>query len=453
MILKRISILNYKNLEQVELSFSPKLNCFFGQNGMGKTNLLDAIYFLSFCKSSGNPIDSQNIRHDQEFFVIQGFYEALDGTPEEIYCGMKRRQKKQFKRNKKEYTRLSDHIGFLPLVMVSPADSELIAGGSDERRRFMDVVISQYDKEYLEALIRYNKALAQRNTLLKSEVPVEDIGFVVWNKNQHSNDYENIKNLFRPSHADYTYMQKYGIRDYRGGGRSSARETISRVVAGALAKLALKQLGISVTAYTSQVGPVKLDKDYKSYNLDLIETNDVRCPDPEKAKEMAELIWKIKGEGDTIGGVVSCVIKGCPIGLGQPVFGKLHAALGNAMLSINAVKGFSYGQGFDSMELKGSEQNDVFYNNNGRVETKSNYSGGIQGGISNGQDIYFRVAFKPVATILMEQHTVNINGTDTTMKAKGRHDACVLPRAVPIVEAMAAMTILDYYLIDRTTQL
>lgn len=196
------------------------------------------------------------------------------------------------------------------------------------------------------------------------------IGFVVWNKNQHSNDYENIKNLFRPSHADYTYMQKYGIRDYRGGGRSSARETISRVVAGALAKLALKQLGISVTAYTSQVGSVKLDKDYKSYNLDLIETNDVRCPDPEKAKEMAELIWKIKGEGDTIGGVVSCVIKGCPIGLGQPVFGKLHAALGNAMLSINAVKGFSYGQGFDSMELKGSEQNDVFYNNNGRVETK-----------------------------------------------------------------------------------
>lgn len=180
MILKRISILNYKNLEQVELTFSPKLNCFFGQNGMGKTNLLDAIYFLSFCKSSGNPIDSQNIRHDQEFFVIQGFYEAPDGTPEEIYCGMKRRQKKQFKRNKKEYTRLSDHIGFLPLVMVSPADSELIAGGSDERRRFMDVVISQYDKEYLEALIRYNKALAQRNTLLKSEVPVEEELFLIW---------------------------------------------------------------------------------------------------------------------------------------------------------------------------------------------------------------------------------------------------------------------------------
>ena len=191
MILKRISILNYKNLEQVEIGFSAKLNCFFGQNGMGKTNLLDAVYFLSFCKSSGNPIDSQNIRHEQDFFVIQGFYEAEDGTPEEIYCGMKRRSKKQFKRNKKEYSRFSDHIGFLPLVMVmyfliaplvmvSPADSELIAGGSDERRRFMDVVISQYDKEYLEALIRYNKALAQRNTLLKSESPIEEELFLVW---------------------------------------------------------------------------------------------------------------------------------------------------------------------------------------------------------------------------------------------------------------------------------
>lgn len=180
MILRRISILNYKNLEQVELSFSPKLNCFFGQNGMGKTNLLDAVYFLSFCKSAGNPIDSQNIRHETDFFVIQGFYEAEDGTPEEVYCGMKRRQKKQFKRNKKEYTRLSDHIGFLPLVMVSPADTELIAGGSDERRRFMDVVISQYDKEYLDALIRYNKALSQRNTLLKSEQPVEEELFLVW---------------------------------------------------------------------------------------------------------------------------------------------------------------------------------------------------------------------------------------------------------------------------------
>ena len=279
------------------------------------------------------------------------------------------------------------------------------------------------------------------------------IGFIVWNKNQHSNDYENIRNLFRPSHADYTYLQKYGIRDHRGGGRSSARETISRVVAGALAKQALKQLGISITAYTSQVGDIKLEKDYKEYDLDLIETNDVRCPDTEKAEEMATLIKQVKADGDTIGGVISCIIKGCPIGLGQPVFGKLHAALGNAMLSINAVKGFAYGEGFDNMSLRGSQQNDVFYNNQGHIETLTNHSGGIQGGISNGHDIYFRVAFKPVATLLMEQHTVNIGGIDTTMKAKGRHDPCVLPRAVPIVEAMAAMTILDYYLIDKTTQL
>ena len=279
------------------------------------------------------------------------------------------------------------------------------------------------------------------------------IGFIVWNKNQHSNDYENIRNLFRPSHADYTYLQKYGIRDHRGGGRSSARETISRVVAGALAKQALKQLGIHITAYTSQVGDIKLEKNYKEYNLELIETNDVRCPDSEKAEEMATLIKQVKADGDTIGGVISCIIKGCPIGLGQPVFGKLHAVLGNAMLSINAVKGFAYGEGFDNMSLRGSQQNDVFYNNQGHIETLTNHSGGIQGGISNGQDIYFRVAFKPVATLLMEQHTVNNDGMDTTMKAKGRHDPCVLPRAVPIVEAMAAMTILDYYLIDKTTQL
>ena len=196
------------------------------------------------------------------------------------------------------------------------------------------------------------------------------IGFVVWNKNQHSTDYENIRNLYRPSHADYTYLQKYGIRDHRGGGRSSARETISRVVGGALAKLALKQLGISVTAYTSQVGGIKLEKSYQEYNLDLIETNDVRCPDTDKAEEMATLIKQVKADGDTIGGVISCVIKGCPVGLGQPAFGKLHAALGNAMLSINAVKGFAYGEGFGNMELRGSQQNDVFYNNNGRIETK-----------------------------------------------------------------------------------
>lgn len=279
------------------------------------------------------------------------------------------------------------------------------------------------------------------------------IGFAVWNTNQHSSDYDNMKDVYRPSHADYTYTQKYGLRDHRGGGRSSARETIARVVAGALAKLALKQLGITVTAFTAQVGAYKLDKDYTQYDLSRIEENPVRCPDQELAKEMADYIYRIKGEGDTIGGVIGCVIKGCPTGLGQPVFGKLHAALGNAMLSINAVKGFEYGQGFGNMELKGSQQNDLFFNDNGKINVHTNRSGGIQGGISNGQDIYFRVAFKPVATVLMEQPTVDIHGNDTILKARGRHDPCVLPRAVPIVEAMAAMTILDYYLLNKTTRL
>ena len=279
------------------------------------------------------------------------------------------------------------------------------------------------------------------------------IGFAVWNTNQHSNDYDNMKDVFRPSHADFTYTQKYGIRDYRGGGRSSARETISRVVAGALAKLALKQLGISITAYTSQVGNLKLEKDYTAYNLSRIEENAVRCPDQEMAQKMADYIYQIKGEGNTIGGVISCVIKGCPVGLGQPSFGKLHAALGNAMLSINAVKGFEYGQGFGSMEMKGSEQNDIFYNDEGKIGFRTNRSGGIQGGISNGQDIYFRVAFKPVATVLMEQPTVDKEGNETILKARGRHDPCVLPRAVPIVEAMAAMTILDNYLLDKASRL
>lgn len=279
------------------------------------------------------------------------------------------------------------------------------------------------------------------------------IGFIVWNENHHSDDYNNMRGVYRPSHADFTYQIKYGIRDHRGGGRSSARETISRVVGGALAKLALKQLGIHITAYTSQVGPIRLDGNYTDYDLAIVEDNPVRCPDPEKAKEMEAFIVQMKKEGDTIGGVITCVIKGCPIGIGQPVFGKLHAALGAAMLSVNAAKAFEYGDGFKGLKQKGSEQNDIFYNHNGRIETKTNHSGGIQGGISNGQDIFFRVAFKPVPTVLMEQHTVNVDGMDATLKARGRHDPCVLPRAVPIVEAMAAMTLLDYYLIDKTTQL
>ena len=276
------------------------------------------------------------------------------------------------------------------------------------------------------------------------------IGFLVRNTNQHSHDYENVRNVFRPSHADFTYTQKYGLRDHRGGGRSSARETISRVVGGAFAKLALRQLSIDGTAYTSQVGDIAIGRDYHQFDFTEIEKNPVRCPDPEAAKRMEELILSVKADGDTIGGVITCVIKGCPVGLGEPAFGKLHAALGGAMLSINAVKGFEYGEGFAGVSQRGSEQNDIFFNDNGVISTRSNHSGGIQGGISNGQDIYFRVAFKPVATLLREQPTVDKDGNETMLEVKGRHDPCVLPRAVPVVEAMAAMTILDYYLINNT---
>ena len=285
------------------------------------------------------------------------------------------------------------------------------------------------------------------------------IGFIVRNTNQHSDDYDNMRNLFRPSHADYTYAYKYGTRDHRGGGRSSARITISRCVAGALAKLALHQLGIRVTAYTSQVGNIALDGDYTQYNLDQIESNIVRCPDANKAKEMISLIEEVKAAGDTIGGIITGIIQGCPAGLGEPEFGKLHAQLGAAMLSINAVKGFEYGEGFAGVTMRGSEQNDIFLPNapsDGSIPplaTASNHSGGIQGGISNGQDICFRVAFKPVATLLREQETVDIAGNKTTLKARGRHDPCVLPRAVPVVEAMASMVILDHFLLQKTTKM
>lgn len=279
------------------------------------------------------------------------------------------------------------------------------------------------------------------------------IGFIVRNTNQHSQDYENLRCLFRPSHADYTYQQKYGIRDHRGGGRSSARITISRCVGGALAKLVLRQMGISIQAYTSQVGPIALDRDYRKYDLSLTETNAVRCPDPEKATEMETLITQVKGEGDTIGGVITCVIKGCPAGVGEPEFGKLHAVLGAAMLSINAVKGFEYGEGFEGVTARGSEQNDVFISKDGQITTATNHSGGIQGGISNGQDIYFRVAFKPVATLLKEQQTVDKEGNPTTFTAQGRHDPCVLPRAVPVVEAMAAIAVLDQILAAKSLKI
>ncbi|WP_047414855.1 chorismate synthase [Cellulophaga sp. Hel_I_12] len=274
------------------------------------------------------------------------------------------------------------------------------------------------------------------------------IGFAIHNTNQKSKDYTHIKDSYRPSHADYVYDQKYGFRDYRGGGRSSARETASRVVAGAIAKQVLSSFKIN--AYVSQVGDLKLDKNYKDIDFSLIESNPVRCPDLKMAAKMETYIKEIKKQGDTIGGVISCVIQNVPVGLGEPVFDKLHAELGKAMLSINAVKGFEYGSGFEGVTMKGSAHNDQ-YNKDGT--TKTNYSGGIQGGISNGMDIYFKVAFKPVATIIQAYTTIDKDGNEVKTQGKGRHDPCVVPRAVPIVEAMAAMVLLDFTLRNNAVTL
>jgi chorismate synthase len=274
------------------------------------------------------------------------------------------------------------------------------------------------------------------------------IGFAIHNTNQKSKDYSHIKDSYRPSHADYVYDEKYGIRDYRGGGRSSARETASRVVAGAIAKQFLNPL--SINAYVSAVGNIKLEADPATVDLAEIENNPVRCPDQAKAAEMEAYIKQIRKEGDTIGGIVTCVIKNVPFGLGEPVFDKLHAELGKAMLSINAVKGFEYGSGFEGTSMKGSAHNDLF-NTDGT--TKTNQSGGVQGGISNGMDIYFRVAFKPVATIMQNQETINSKGDTVAMQGKGRHDPCVVPRAVPIVEAMAALVLADFKLLKRTNKI
>lgn len=275
------------------------------------------------------------------------------------------------------------------------------------------------------------------------------IAFMIENGNNRSGDYDNLREAFRPSHADYVYDSKYGVRDHRGGGRSSARETAVRVCAGALAKLALRQLGISVQAYTSQVGGILLERDYTGYDLSVAESNAVRCPDAEKAREMENLILDVKRDGDTVGGVVTCVVKGAPLGLGEPLYDKLTSSLAHAMLSINAAKGFDYGNGFAAAAGRGSQQNDIFYNRDGNIATRTNNSGGIQGGISNGNDIYFRVAFKPVATLLIEQETVTREGEETTLLARGRHDPCVVPRAVPVVEAMAALVVLDHYMLAR----
>ena len=274
------------------------------------------------------------------------------------------------------------------------------------------------------------------------------IGFLIHNTDQKSKDYSHIKDTYRPSHSDYVYDKKYGNRDYRGGGRSSARETACRVAAGAIAKQILSD--VKITAFVSSVGDIKINKHYSELDFSEIENNPVRCADPNTAASMEKFIKEIRKEGDTIGGVVSCVIENTPVGLGEPVFDKLHADLGKAMLSINAVKGFEYGSGFEGTELKGSEHNDSF-NSDGK--TKTNNSGGIQGGISNGMDIYFNVAFKPVATIMKAQKTIDSKNNVVEMTGKGRHDPCVVPRAVPIVEAMAALVLVDFYLINRTIKL
>ena len=274
------------------------------------------------------------------------------------------------------------------------------------------------------------------------------IGFIIENTDQSAKDYSHLENSYRPSHADYTYEKKYGLRDYRGGGRSSARETSCWVVAGAIAKQILTE--VKITAYVSSVGEIRLSKSYTELDFSEIEKNPVRCPDSKTATEMESYIKKIRSEGDTIGGTINCVIQNVPIGLGEPVFDKLHAHLGKAMLSINAVKGFEFGSGFDGTKMKGSEHNDVF---NSKGGTHTNYSGGIQGGISNGEDIYFKVAFKPVATIMQSQNSIDTDGNRIEIQGKGRHDPCVVPRAVPIVEAMAALVLADFWLLNKTSKL
>lgn len=275
------------------------------------------------------------------------------------------------------------------------------------------------------------------------------IAFVIWNQNQESKDYDHLKDVFRPSHADYTYQQKYGIRDHRGGGRSSARTTAGWVAAGAVAKLVLKQQGVDITAYTSQVGHIAIENSYENLDLSLIESNIVRCPEPETAQKMIDYIDKLRIEGNSIGGTVSCVVKGVPVGWGEPVFEKVQARLAHAMLSINATHGFDYGKGFEGIGMTGAELNDPFLMKDRKVSTLTNHSGGIQGGISNGQDIYFRVLFKAVSTISQKQTTLDKELKSVELEAKGRHDPCVLPRAVPIVEAMAAITLLDLFLMNK----
>ncbi|MEM8506524.1 MAG: chorismate synthase [Bacteroidota bacterium] len=318
-------------------------------------------------------------------------------------------------------------------------DMEAVQQELDRRRPGQSAIVTQ--RKEPDTVVFYSG-------LFEGVTTGTPIGFAIHNTNQKSKDYSHIKDSYRPSHADYVYDKKYGFRDYRGGGRSSARETASRVVAGAIARQFLKD--IQITAYVSQVGELRLDVPYDALDFSLIESNPVRCPDVKMAQTMEDYIKKIKKAGDTIGGVITGVVQNVPIGLGEPVFDKLHATLGKAMLSINAVKGFEYGSGFNGVQLKGSEHNDAF---NPDGTTKTNNSGGVQGGISNGMDIYFNVAFKPVATVLQGYETIDKSGNKVQTKGKGRHDPCVVPRAVPIVEAMAALVLADFTLLARANKM
>ena len=327
-------------------------------------------------------------------------------------------------------------------------DESFIQSELDRRRPGQSKIVTQRDESDTAQIL---------SGVFEGKSTGHPIAMVIYNEDQRSKDYSHIADKFRPSHADFTYQMKYGFRDYRGGGRSSARETAARVAGGAVAKLLLKHYGISINAYVSQVGHIKTINDYKSLNFNEIESTPVRCPELETAEKMITLIQEIKKAGDTIGGVVTGVVQGCPVGLGEPAFDKLHADLGKAMLSINAAKGFEYGSGFDGITMRGSEHNDAFFSVNtegvAHARTRTNHSGGVQGGISNGEDIYFRVAFKPVATIIMAQESVNEDLESVEVTGRGRHDPCVLPRAVPIVESMTALVLADHFLRNRLSQL
>jgi chorismate synthase len=318
-------------------------------------------------------------------------------------------------------------------------DFELIQTELDRRKPGQSTITTERKES---DIVKFHSGIFEGKTTGAS------IGFSIVNSNQNSKDYSHLKDSYRPSHSDFTYSKKYGLRDYRGGGRSSARETANWVVAGAIAKQLLSQ--VKINAYVSSVGPVFIDKNYSELDFSKIENNTVRCPDEATAQKMIELIESIKSKGDTVGGVISCVVQNAGIGLGEPIFNKLHANLGHALLSINAVKGVEFGSGFCASEMRGSEHNDLF-NTDGT--TKTNRSGGIQGGISNGMDIYFRVAFKPASTIMQSQQSINNSGQEIALDAKGRHDPCVVPRAVPIVEAMTAMVLADFYLLNRNSKL